>query len=118
MLHRNLLAGFFCALTLVAPAFAGITVSSPQNGSTVPTSVHVVATASSDTGRPITAMRIYVDNVSVFLTYSNSIDTFLSLPAGGHFVVVQSWDSSGFVTKAPLNITVSAQTNAKVFANI
>jgi hypothetical protein len=119
MFQRNLLAGFFCAVMLLAvPAFAGITVNSPANGSTVPSSVHVVASATSSTNHPIVAMRIYVDNISVYLTYSNSINTYISLSSGGHYVVVQSWDSSGQVTKAPLNVTVTPQTNTKVFANI
>ena len=117
MSYRNLFASFFCALILFAvPAFAGITVTSPTNGSTVSSPVHVVASASSS--NPIAAMRVYVDNVSFYLTYSNSIDTYIPLSSGGHFIVVQSWDSTGLVTKAPLNVTVAAQSNAKVFSNI
>jgi hypothetical protein len=123
MLQRNLLAGFFCATMLLAvPAFAGVTVASPSNGSTVPSSVHVVASASASS--PIVAMRIYVDDTSVYLTYANSIDTYIPLSSGGHYIVVQSWDSAGQIMKAPLAITVLATAppppppNAKVFSNI
>ena len=117
MSYRNLFASFLCAFILFAvPAFAGITVTSPANGSTVSSPVHVVASASSS--NPIAAMRVYVDNVSVYLTYSNSIDTYITLSSGGHFIVVQSWDSTGLVTKFPLNVTVAAQSNARVFSDI
>jgi len=95
-------------LGLTAISSAGVTVSSPTNGSTVGSPVHVVASASST--HPITAMRIYVDNVSVFLTSSSKIDTSVAMSAAKHNVVVQAWDSSGAVFKTALSITVSGST--------
>jgi hypothetical protein len=52
-------------------------------------------------------MRIYVDNVSVYLVSASKLDTLVTMSAGGHFVVVQAWDSTGAVFKTPLNLTVS-----------
>ena len=96
------------ALTLCAVSFAGVTVSSPTAGSTSGSPVHFVASASST--NPVTAMRIYVDNVSVYLVSANKLDTSVAMASGSHFVVVQAWDSTGAVFKTPLNITVSGTT--------
>lgn len=82
----------------------GVTVCSPAKGSTVASPVHFVAAAKST--HPITAMRIYVDNISNFATDSSSLDTSLAVAAGTHSVVVQAWDSTGAVFKTPLTIHV------------
>jgi hypothetical protein len=95
-------------LGLSAISFAGVTVSSPTTGSTVGSPVHFVASATST--HTITAMRIYVDNVSVYFIQSSKIDTSVSMSATKHNVVVQAWDSAGTVFKAALTITVSGST--------
>ena len=82
----------------------GVTVCSPAAGSTDASPVHFVAAAKST--HPITAMRIYVDNISDFATNSSSLDTSLALATGTHSVVVQAWDSTGAVFKTPLTIHV------------
>ncbi|HWG86470.1 MAG TPA: hypothetical protein VN679_01725, partial [Candidatus Acidoferrales bacterium] len=87
-------------------SFAGVTLSSPTTGSTVGSPVHFVASASSS--HPITAMRIYVDNVSVYVVSSSKIDTSVAMSSAKHNVVVQAWDSSGAVFKQALTITVGA----------
>lgn len=93
-------------LFLAAMSFAGVTISSPVPGTTSASPVHFVASASSSL--PITAMRIYVDNVSMFSTNAATLDTFVAMSAGSHFVVVQAWDSAGAVFKSPETITVTA----------
>lgn len=87
-------------------AFAGVTVTSPAPGATTGSPVQFVASASS--GWPITAMRIYVDDQSVYTIQSNSLNTSVPLAAGVHRVVVQAWDSSGAVLKFPESITVNS----------
>jgi acid phosphatase len=82
----------------------GVTVCLPS-GNSVASPVHVVAAAKSASA-PITAMRIYVDNVSQYLTFSSSLDTSLALSSGPHFLVVQAWDATGAVFKNPQNINV------------
>lgn len=82
----------------------GVAVCSPASGSTDSSPVQVVATARSSA--PITAMRIYVDNVSKYLTSSSSLNTSLSLSSGTHLLVVQAWDSTGAVFKNSRTIGV------------
>lgn len=103
---KHVLCLLIVSFGLTAACFAGVTVSSPTNGATVASPVHVVASASST--NPVTAMRIYVDNVSVYLVSGSKIDTYLSMSAANHYVVVQAWDSSGAVFKQALTITVSS----------
>ena len=95
-------------MTLATAAFAGVTVSSPAPGSTSASPVHFVASATS--ANPITAMRIYVDNISVYLVSASKLDTLVTMSTGGHSVVVQAWDSTGAVFKAPFSLTVSSST--------
>ncbi|HEY6250454.1 MAG TPA: alkaline phosphatase family protein, partial [Candidatus Angelobacter sp.] len=63
-------------------ASIGVTVCTPTAGSTDSSPVQVVASAKSS--KPITAMRIYVDNVSHYLTFSSSLNTSLALSSGRH----------------------------------
>jgi hypothetical protein len=98
----------FAVLTLLlcnVAAFAGVTVSTPSNGSTIGTSVEFVASATSDAGLPISSMMIYVDDQSDFLVYSNSLNTTLSLSPGAHVAVVKSWDSGGNLYSTPVSFT-------------
>jgi hypothetical protein len=86
-------------------AIVGVTVCSPTPGATVTSPVRVTAAAKSAVG-PITAMRIYVDNVSVYAINAAGIDTTLAISSGTHSMVVQAWDSTGVVFKTPLTIQV------------
>jgi hypothetical protein len=52
-------------------------------------------------------MRIYVDNVSVYLVDASKLDTSVVINAGTHNVVVQAWDLTGLVMKTPLTLIVS-----------
>jgi len=82
-----------------------VAVSSPSDGATVASPVHVVA---STTGSSVAAMHIYVDNGDAFQTQSSQIDTSLNIPGGPHAILVQAWDQNGNVYKsAPVNLTVS-----------
>ncbi len=86
-------------------ATVGVTVCSPTPGATVTSPVRVTAAAKSAAG-PITAMRIYLDNVSIYAVNAAGIDTTLAIPSGTHSMVVQAWDSTGVVFKTPLTIQV------------
>ncbi len=119
-------AVFKSPLTInVSETSTGVTVSSPSNGASVGSPVHFVASAKSTA--PITAMRIYSDGNSVYANNASSLDTYVNLPAGNHYVVVQAWDSYGNVLKAPARtITVGSSSTggttipstAKVFSSI
>jgi hypothetical protein len=105
---KNAIWLMIATLTLATASFAGVSVSSPAPGSTAGSPVHFVASATST--HPITAMRIYVDNVSVYLVSASSLNTSVTLSAGSHSVVVQAWDSTGAVFKTPLTLTVGGST--------
>jgi hypothetical protein len=66
----------------------------------------VQAAADATAPNPITAMRIYVDNVSKAQSSSGHIAATLSLTKGSHNLVFQAWDSKGNIYKAPKTITV------------
>src|SRR5205085_1499519 len=94
-------------ITVTAPP-VGVTVSAPVNNATVDSPIRVVASAvTSNSVNPITAMRVYVDNVSAYTINAASLDTQITAPGGIHSLVVQAWDSSGAVYKLPLAITVT-----------
>ena len=75
------------------PAFAGVAVSSPANGATVSSPVHVVASATSSSQSPITTTRIYLDNVRAYQVQTSRVNTYLTMNPGQHNVTVQSWDA-------------------------
>ena len=92
------------AASTICAATSGVKVCSPAAGSTVASPVHFVAAAKST--HPITAMRIYVDNLSKFSTSASSLDTSLALASGAHAIAVQAWDSSGAIFKSAFTIHV------------
>jgi phosphatidylinositol-3-phosphatase len=86
-----------------APSASGIVISSPANGSTVSSPVHVVAKSSQT---KITATKVYVDGTSKYSTSGTSVDTYISIASGSHRITVKNWDSSGEITSSVVNITV------------
>src|SRR5438309_4570034 len=91
-------------VALSAASFAGVTISSPAAGTTTGSPVHFVASASS--ANPITGMRIYVDNASVYNTSAARIDTQVTMSTGLHNTVIKAWDSSGALFQQALTVTV------------
>ncbi|OLE14338.1 MAG: hypothetical protein AUG89_02350 [Acidobacteria bacterium 13_1_20CM_4_56_7] len=85
--------------------FADVSVSPPADGQTVNSPVHVVASASAANG--VAAIRVYVDDNSIYLAYGDNIDTNIDLGGGSHHVVVQSWDNTGNVSKQEMTINVA-----------
>ena len=85
-----------------------VSIASPTSNWTgnATSSVHVVANAVGTANRPITAMRVYVDNASMYAVSAANVDTYLKLAAGAHSVVVQAWDNAGYVYKTPVSITL------------
>src|SRR5205807_1478550 len=96
-------------ITVTTPP-AGVAVSSPANGATVASPMQVVASAFA--GNPIVAMRIYLDDVSVFAINAASLNATISAATtGSHRLVVQAWDSTGVVYKQPITVTVNSVSN-------
>ncbi len=81
------------ASSSVSVAPASLTLNSPAANSTYNPPVHVLASAVS--GYPINAIWIYIDNVVQYKTTSSTVDTYLNLSPGSHYISAQAWDASG-----------------------
>lgn len=93
------------SVSIAAPlAPFAVKVSSPAADASITGPVRFTATTTSPS--TVTAVRIYVDNQSMYTVNSASIDQTLTLKPGSHFVVMQAWNQQGQVAKTPLNITV------------
>ena len=80
--------------TLATSAFAGVTVTSPSNNSTVSSPVHYVATASTSCSKGVSAMGIYTaPYVLAYSVNGASLDTNLTLSPGTYNTTVQEWDN-------------------------
>jgi hypothetical protein len=82
-----------------------IHICSPTNNSTVGTEVTVSATAR--TVAPISAMKVYIDGVSVYTFHDSSINTDLILTVGTHKMTVKAWDTAGAITSASITVTAT-----------
>jgi hypothetical protein len=68
-------------------------------------------------------MALYVDNVMIYATYSNSMDTTQALAPGTRNINIKSWDNSGAVYQFPFTVSVSTGTtttpsSATVISNL
>src|SRR5215469_203200 len=97
----------------VAPAFAGVSVSSPTYGSTSGSPVHFVASASAPgCSKGVAAMGIYTaPNVLAYKVNGSSLNTTLNMSAGQHSVVVQDWDNCGSSSKAAIAVNVGGSSS-------
>jgi len=89
-----------------------LTISSPTNGGTVTSPANVVATATPK--NPIFYMRVYVDQLAVYFTFTNSINTQLFIAPGKHTLEVMAEDNQGYTSATILNITVTTQTSTAI----
>ncbi len=97
-----------CVLAAV-PAFAGVTVSSPGNGSTVGTSVKFVASAGTSCSKGVASMGIYPAPYQLAYTVSGaSLNTSLNFNPGTYNVVVEEWDNCGGATTSTVTIYVKS----------
>jgi len=106
-----LLLGAVFLLASAASATVTVTVSSPANNASVPTSFNVVASASTDAaGASVTGWYIYVDSVAAWNTSgpTSTINANLTLTTGTHTVLVRAWDSTGAFGSQSLSLTASA----------
>lgn len=92
-------------------ALAGtVSMSSPTNGGTVSSPIHVVATASSS--YRITGTRIYVDGVSVYSGSSANIVADVPAKAGSRKLTTKVWDSSGASFSKTVYVTVGTSSSS------
>lgn len=105
-----------CLVSLAVPAaFAGVSVSAPNNGSTVQSPVHYVASATSTCSKGVASMGIYTANSELaYTTQGHTLDTNLNLSPGTYHTVVEEWDYCGGATTIPVTITVSNASGVQV----
>jgi len=91
---------------------AGVSVTSPANGSTVSSPAAYVASATTSCSSGVAAMGIYVNGQLAYKTQGAKLNTQLELSAGSQKTVVQQWDNCGGSSNTPVNVTVSGGTSS------
>jgi hypothetical protein len=106
---RKCLCLIISLVSLAVPAaFAGVSVSAPNNGSTVQSPVHYVASSTSTCSKGVASMGIYTaNNALAYTTQGGTLNTSLNLNPGTYHTVVEEWDYCGGATTTPITITVS-----------
>ena len=101
-----------CQPSTVSPS---VTVCQPQNLAYSNSPVHWIAD-SRDTSHPVTAMQVYVDSKLVVNSSSSSLNDYIKMSSGTHFVVTKAWDTSGANFQNPHFITVYSGTPGETCA--
>ena len=84
-----------------------VIVSSPANGASLASPVHVVASGFS--GNPVTAMQIYLDSTLVYKVNAPNLDAAITVASGVHTLVVKGWDTAGRSFSKSLSVTITNQ---------
>ncbi len=93
-----------------------LTISNPVDSATVTSPINVVANATPK--NPIFFMRVYVDSLAVYFTFTNSINTQIFAAPGQHTLEVMAEDNQGYISATILNITVSSQNASTTISSI
>ncbi|MGC2476359.1 MAG: hypothetical protein WA485_18630 [Candidatus Sulfotelmatobacter sp.] len=59
-------------------------------------------------------MRVYVDQLAVYFTFTNSINTQLFIAPGQHTLEIMAEDKQGYISATILKITVTSQTQTTI----
>jgi hypothetical protein len=70
--------------------------------------------ASATPKNPVFFMRVYVDQLAVYFTFTNSINTQLFIAPGQHKLEVMAEDNQGYISATILNITVTSQSQTTI----
>ena len=84
-----------------------LSVSNPVDGSSVTSPISIAATAAPK--NPIFFMRVYVDQIAEYFTFTNSINTQIFAAPGKHTIEVMAEDKSGYISATIMNVTVTLQ---------
>jgi hypothetical protein len=104
-------------VSVTATNKAGVSVTSPTNGSTVSSPALYTATATTSCSKGVAAMGIYVNNQLAYEVAGAKIDTQLPLSAGSQNTTVQEWDNCGGSSAAPINVSVAGTTLSNLQAS-
>ena len=96
-------------LAIAAPAFAGVTVSTPGNGATVSSPFTLSANAPNCSSQSISAMGYSLDSsTDTTIVNGSSIDAQVPAATGAHTLHVKAWGNQGAVCVTDVAITVTA----------
>jgi len=99
------LAFIFAAIS----AFAGVTITTPTNGSTVGSTVSFVASATTSCSKGVGSMGIYPAPYQLaYVSNGAGLNASLPFNPGTYNVVVEEWDNCGGASTAGVSITVSS----------
>src|SRR4029077_20811419 len=84
-----------------------LNVSSPSDGGITTSPTTVVANAKPM--HPIFCMRVYVDQLAVYFTFTDSINTQIFIAPGQHTLEVMAEDNQGYISATILHINVTSQ---------
>lgn len=103
-------SGAFCEKDLAITVGTGVQVTAPLNGTTVPSSFLLQASATTCGGQNTSSMAYSFDSeTDHLLSGATSINQTVSDPAGNHILRVKAWGNGGAFCETNLNITISSQ---------
>lgn len=88
---------------------ASVTITSPANGVTVASPIHVSASAGGGS-YPISSMDVYLDGTAVYHAAAATVDTYVNASGGSHTVKVTATDTQGATYSNSAAVTVSSTT--------
>jgi len=107
--HALLCTAILVFALAAASAFAGVTISSPSNGSTVGSNVNFAATANTSCSKGVGSMGIYPAPYQLaYVSNGSSLNTNLPLNQGTYSVVIVAWDNCGGASTAGVTINVKS----------
>ena len=100
--------------TSCSSAAGTVSICAPAAGSTVSSPVTFVASAAAPSGGSISAIRLYIDSVSIVTMNGGSLNTTQTVANGTHNIVVNAWTNTGAALSARESITVGQATGPSV----
>lgn len=115
MKNHALITALVVVLLAAGSAFAGVTISSPANGSSVGTSVNFAATANTSCAKGIASMGVYPSaNWLVYTIGGSNLNTNINLNPGTYNAVIVAWDYCGGASTAGVRVTVQSGSGVHV----
>jgi len=109
MKKHALLCTSILVFASASAAFAGVTITSPANGSTIGSDVNFLATANTSCSKGVGSMGIYPAPYQLaFVSNGSRLNTNLPLNPGTYNVVIVAWDNCGGASTAGVTINVKA----------
>jgi hypothetical protein len=103
-------SGAFCEKDIAITVGTGVQVTAPLNGTTVPSSFLLQASAPTCGGQNTSSMAYSFDsNADNLLSGATSINQTVTDTAGTHILRVKAWGNGGAFCETNLNITISTQ---------